>query len=268
MARPDLEAAHDLSRAVGWPHRIEDWAMLLSVGRGVVATDRGTGRVLGTAMTWPFGRCAAGLGMVIVAPDRQGEGIGRRLTTAAMAMAGTPALQLTATAAGLPLYRALGFVETGRILQIQGPWDAGRGATSARPLRPADAAAVKALDRAAGGLDRGAILDVLLAAGQATVLPGDRGPAGFAIRRRFGAGHVIGPLVAPDEVAAIALVEATAGDGFTRLDVPEEAGILIRHLERNGLAVVDRPTRMRRGPPPGRPQAAARPYALISQALG
>ena len=32
MSEADLPAAHELSRAVAWPHRLEDWQFVLSVG--------------------------------------------------------------------------------------------------------------------------------------------------------------------------------------------------------------------------------------------
>ena len=36
------------------------------------------GTVIGTAMCWPYGTGAATLGMIIVSPDCQGAGIGKR----------------------------------------------------------------------------------------------------------------------------------------------------------------------------------------------
>ncbi|SIT53048.1 hypothetical protein BQ8794_10418 [Mesorhizobium prunaredense] len=42
-----LEEATALSRAAGWPHRKEDWAMIWSLSEGQVALEGG--RVVGTA---------------------------------------------------------------------------------------------------------------------------------------------------------------------------------------------------------------------------
>jgi hypothetical protein len=47
----DLPAAHRLSQAAAWPHRIEDWWLLYELGTGVVACDA-SGEAIGTAMAW------------------------------------------------------------------------------------------------------------------------------------------------------------------------------------------------------------------------
>ena len=82
MTVDDLAAAHELSSEQKWPHRIEDWDMLLSLGFGYVATRDGD--VIGTAMAWLYGTQAATLGMVIVSPAAQGMGIGRQLMEAVL----------------------------------------------------------------------------------------------------------------------------------------------------------------------------------------
>ena len=53
MVMDDIPALHALSTGVQWPHRPEDWAMLIRVGHGVVAEDA-IGRVVGSAMWWPM----------------------------------------------------------------------------------------------------------------------------------------------------------------------------------------------------------------------
>lgn len=47
-----LEAAVRLSQAEKWPHRAEDWAMVVAASQGFVATT--DERVVGTAFTTPF----------------------------------------------------------------------------------------------------------------------------------------------------------------------------------------------------------------------
>ncbi len=94
--------------------------------------------------------------------------------------------------------------------------------------------------------------------------------------RRFGRGHVIGPIVAGSDADAIAVVRPHAAEhagAFLRLDTREQGGTFSDFLSRCGLPVYDIVTTMSLGGPwlpvPGH-QAAHEPrtYALVSQALG
>ncbi|HWX47140.1 MAG TPA: GNAT family N-acetyltransferase [Roseomonas sp.] len=272
LAPEDLAAAHGLSRAVSWPHRLEDWQFVHDLGFGLAAAR--SGALLGTAMGWRFGARHAALGMIIVAPEEQGQGLGRRLTAAVLAELEGRGVLLHATTAGLPLYASLGFVETGEVRQHQGaafsvgvvPLGAGE---RLRPLGRSDAPALAALDAAATGLDRAPLIAALLASSEAVVLDREGRPAGFSLLRRFGRGHVIGPVVAPDEAAARALVAHWLGvrsGQFLRIDVPAESG-LSPWLQELGLAQVGGGTAMLRGPAP-QPDGAVRRFALVNQALG
>jgi hypothetical protein len=184
---------------------------------------------------------------------------------ALLAAAAPRALMLNATAAGLPLYAALGFAAAGEVHQYQGSWR-GRAPCHAglRPATAADLPALAALDAAAFGAPRPRSLSAALAGGTAVMREDG---AGFAIARRFGRGFVIGPVVAPDEPAAIALVEALARPGaFLRLDIPAAAAALAGALSAQGLAKVDIVVAMTRGA--WRAAGTPRRFALIAQALG
>jgi len=69
----DLQAAHRLSTGAAWPHRLEDWRLLHELGSGLAARE-GTGAIVGTAMSWPYGAGAGTLGMILVSPAQQGKG--------------------------------------------------------------------------------------------------------------------------------------------------------------------------------------------------
>jgi hypothetical protein len=73
-----LDGAVALSRAEGWPHRPEDWALILGLGRGIAALDGD--RVIGTAMATPYGP-AGTVGMIVVARDWRGRGAFLRVDT-------------------------------------------------------------------------------------------------------------------------------------------------------------------------------------------
>jgi predicted N-acetyltransferase YhbS len=265
----DLEAGHRLSVAALWPHRLEDWRLLHEFGRGAVACDA-SGAMVGTALSWRCGAKAATLGMVLVALALQGKGIGRALMDTLLEDLEGRALMLNATEAGQRLYKALGFETVGTFRQHQGSydpteWKAWR--TRTRALRPTDRDAVMALDEAAFGAPRTALLDRLLSEGDGVVIEAPNGVAGFAIRRLFGRGRVIGPVVAADEAGAIDLVAALAEPGFLRVDIAANAPRLGAWLSERGLAPVGIATMMVRGD--WRPAAPhARRFGLVSQAFG
>jgi predicted N-acetyltransferase YhbS len=262
----DLEAAHRLSAEAAWPHRLEDWRLFHALGNGVVACDE-TAAIVGTAMAWHYGARAGTLGMFLVPPAQQGRGIGRRLMQSLLDEAGARNLMLNATAAGLRLYAASGFGVIGAIRQLHGQCRPLSGATAARLLQRDDHAALHALDETAFGAPRTALLDRLIEDGDAVVIGAPQAVTGFAIRRKFGRGEVIGPVVAATERDAFALVAALVVPGFLRIDVPVTATRLLARLTGAGLVDAGGATIMIRGAWPASPPRARR-FALVSQALG
>ncbi len=268
----DLGVALGLSQAVRWPHRLEDWQFVLALGVGLAVDEEGL--LVGTGMYWPYGDDFATLGMVIVAPGRQGAGIGRRLMDGLLEGIGHRTTLLNATRAGLPLYEKLGFRTVGRVIQHQGdafamPAGPARTGDRIRPAGPADAGAIAALDAAATGLARGHVLAALGEIAAGAVLERDGRVAGFAFSRRFGRGHVVGPLVAPDGEGARALAAhwlAAHRGHFLRIDVVEATG-LSGWLVEQGLPAVSQAVTMARGDAP-RPAATPCLYGIINQALG
>ena len=269
----DLPAAHELSVAVKWPHRREDWEFALNLGTGVGAEDHGT--LLGTALHWKFGADHASLGMVIVAPEQQGRGIGRDLMTRTMDALGERTTFLNATPAGQPLYEKFGFKAIGSIHQHQGTGGAHPPAVQLAPgerIRPLDArdpGRLSALLNRAAGYDRTQVLGALLNVAEGVVLDRDGEPVGFALMRRFGRGHVIGPLVAPHIEGAQALISHLVGSNegkFVRIDVDGNSG-LSDWLDGLGLQQVDAVVTMVRGAAP-QPESDVRVFAITNQALG
>jgi GNAT superfamily N-acetyltransferase len=274
MNTGDLEAMHRLVLQMSWPHRLADCAILLELGSGIVATDS-TGEVIGVGMWWAFGRQAGTVGTVLVAPEHQGRGIGRALMEALSAEAGSRALMLNATAEGLSLYEKLGYGRVGLVRQHQAKLDApvtGRRAPAAcvRRAVPEDQHALFALDAASFGADRTALIVRLLAAGEAWIVEQGAGPAGFTVLREFGRGQIIGPVVAPNEDDAVALVAAAAGaarPGVLRIDIPAHAQRLGEWLIEAGLPPISTVTTMLRGAWPASQNGVQR-FGLALQALG
>ncbi|MGU7771809.1 GNAT family N-acetyltransferase [Burkholderia sp. MR1-5-21] len=268
----DLAAAHRLSSAFNWPHRVEDWRFVMHLGSGFVAED--DSGIVGTALGWRFGDSHASLGMVIVSPERHGQGIGRELLARIVESLGPRTTFLHATPAGEPLYAKFGFKPIGTIDQHQGaafqpPLISLPPGERLRPIGANDGPRLAALASRACGYERGAVIGALLDVANGIALDRDGELLGFALFRRFGRGHVIGPVVAPDVLRAQALIShwlALHEGMFVRLDVPGDGG-LCDWLQGLGLPRVDTVVAMVRGNAPVR-DPAARPFAIVNQALG
>ena len=59
-----LPQALELSQALRWPYRLEDWVFAHQLGRGFAVEIEG--RLAGTALWWPYGDRHASAGMVSV----------------------------------------------------------------------------------------------------------------------------------------------------------------------------------------------------------
>lgn len=271
MIENDLPAAHALSQTMRWPHRLEDWQFVLALGAGFVAEEGGA--VIGTGLCWKQGEDHASLGMIIVSPEQQGKGIGRELMNLVLEELGKRCTLLIATPAGQPLYERLGFAATGAIHQHQGTMAAVASVALAageriRLAEPGDIAKIIELANRATGMSRDAVLKQLLSMAEGAVLERNGELAGFSIMRRFGRGHAIGPVVAPDSERAKALIahwsDAYAGS-FVRVDVTGTNG-LSACLPDMGLAQVDTGVAMaRNGVPPQ--DEAVKQFAIVNQAL-
>jgi GNAT superfamily N-acetyltransferase len=269
----DLPAALALSRAQHWSHQMQDWALHLRLGRGLGACDA-DGSLLGTTIWWDWDGRLATIGLVVVRPDCQGRGIGRRLMQAILAETEPRPVGLVATDAGLRLYRECGFAASGGILQCQGVVRGSRvvppEGLSLRPVTVGDRPSLLALDSAALGASRVPLVEAVLETARPALLAERNGcPVGFALQRPAGGGVTIGPLVAADEEVAIALADAALEhvEGVARLDVSADATGLVDRLGSRGLGVVDRVTAMMRGTaPPVR--GSVRRFGLVSQAFG
>ncbi|MFS8981278.1 GNAT family N-acetyltransferase [Cupriavidus necator] len=274
MTADDLTRAHALSQEQRWPHRLTDWEQMIAHAEGIVAEL--DGQLVATALRWRWGKHHATIGMVIVTPACQGRRMGYRLMRALLEGLDDCTVLLHATADGRGLYERLGFAPTGEVCQYQGtaqpaPLIDLPGGWRLRPAGHNEAAALHRLDAQARGMPREALVNDLLANTEACVVLDFEGEArGFAMLRRFGRGHAIGPVVAPGVDGAKALVAYLTGlnaGNFTRIDIDGASG-LGEWLESMGLLCVDASTTMVRGTPLTAPPGASALFALVTQAMG
>jgi predicted N-acetyltransferase YhbS len=274
MTPADLGAAQALTAEQRWPHRPADWEQAFRHGDGFVAER--DGQIVGTGMRWRWGPRHATVGLIVVAPACQGRRIGHRLMTALLEGLEQHTVLLHATADGRGLYERLGFVRIGEVRQHQGvaqptPPIALDAGWRLRPATESSLPTLRELDAEARGMPRDALIDELFREADATVvLDHDDHACGFAMLRRFGRGHAIGPVVAPDAEGAKALIAHLSGlnaGRFTRIDIDFDSG-LAEWLETLGLLRVDAPTTMLRGEPLATPERGPRLYGIVTQALG
>lgn len=260
----DLAQAHALSQQLGWPHRPEDWAMALELGNGAALEDA-EGALIGTGFCLPQGRTAT-LGLVIISDAWQGQGLGRMMMNRLMALAGSRTQLLVATVAGAPLYQKLGFTPCNTVCQYQGTvapiTSTDEAVNGLRPLAEHDLDAAVALSP-----DNPVHAAAVRQATDGTVIERDGQLVGLALRRPFGRGEQIGPVMAETPEQARALVTsllARAEGAFMRLDLVDPDND--DWLSAAGLACVDRVVRMRRGP--AVEEGPLVRFGLITQAMG
>ncbi|MDQ8031381.1 hypothetical protein CEG14_16495 [Bordetella genomosp. 1] len=268
LSAADTDALVALSRAVDWRFSAADFASQLAAGRLFgVRGQSGEPALIAAGGAFDFGSYAA-IGAIMILPDWQRRGIGRALMEMLHQTLpeGRP-VSLIATEAGEPLYAALGYQATGRIEKMSAPldgldWYAGAPAAPADrilPARPDDNATLEALDAAATGARRAALVLARRAQAHSAFLALDSGgaPSGYALGVPQGPLTVIGPVIARNDEDALALIESVArsaarqpGCTALRIDLAPAQTTLADALRARGFATDETPVIMTRGAAP------------------
>ena len=273
MTETDIDTAYELSQAVKWPHRIDDWKIVHNLGTGFVAEL--DGRPIGTVLCWDHGENYSSLGMVIVSPDKQGNGIGRKLMNQILDEIGEQKnVLLFATPSGQPLYESFGFSASGNVYQHQAIVEKttaieANATEGLRKMTQGDYTTIAKLAETSCGLARTTTLNEVLKSASGVVVETQGEITGFALIRKFGRGYAIGPVIATSQEQAKILIQSlidTHVNEFVRIDIPQSSE-LSPWLEEIGLPQVDTVVEMVRGKIPLR-DTQMRQFALISQALG
>lgn len=163
MTVDDIPAGLSLCRHAGWNQLSRDWELFLRLNpRGCrVALDE-TGTVVGTATTLPYQHHFTWIGMVLVDPKKQRQGIGTQLLSDALQLTKIETtVKLDATPAGREVYLKLDFVDEYPITRMH------LGVPSlnllppsvARPVHADDFPDLLKLDREVFGADRKSLLE-------------------------------------------------------------------------------------------------------------
>ncbi|TGN89051.1 N-acetyltransferase [Bradyrhizobium yuanmingense] len=250
----DVKLLHALSIGVGWPHRPKDWDFLRRAGHGIVAVD-GIDRVFGSAMWFPYSQEFATIGLVITSPRTQAQGTGRWLMEQVFERCGDRNLALNSTHAAYHLYLSLGFTKEATAYMWQGelvspppPVPALDGELTS--LSTTSIGEIAALDERAFGTNRQKLLALLSEGASISVLRRGGEAVGFSMKREFGRGHVIGPIVASNDCDAIHLTAVHLRDlagQFVRVDTREQTGLFADFLQQSRLGMTDTVTTMSKG---------------------
>ncbi|WP_345799310.1 GNAT family N-acetyltransferase [Mycoplana sp. MJR14] len=279
IASIELSQLQALSISVEWPHRAADWQYLLDIGKGYVARDE-IGRIGASAMWFPHGEGFATFGMLITLPRLQANGTAKWLMNRIMADCGHDCIRLNSTREARRLYASLGFLPKGKVYQCQGTVMAAVELPPLardlvlRRLDRADLDAVVALDAPAFGAARRLHLARLFDSSICYGLYQGQQLRAFSMLRRFGRGHVVGPVVAARDEDAIRVTQphvAAHVGRFLRIDTHFETGAFAAFVQQCGLGVYNTVRTMvtREDASYGTGQdGEAVVYALASQSLG
>jgi len=267
-ARPeDLETLLDWAAAEGWNPGLDDAAAFHSADpAGFFLALRDGAPVAAISVVNHDDRNAF-LGLYLCRPDWRGQGIGFALWQHALAHAGTRSIGLDGVAAQQENYAKSGFARHGATQRFTGSL-APRIHPGIRPVTAPDIPALIALDHAAGGVHRPAFLSSWLAPTPTRQAVMREDGTGFAVIRHCRSGSKIGPILAPDTAAALALAEtaqALLPTPVTAIDLPQRNTALRDALTARGFTLGFETARMYRGPAPA---SDTRLAAIATMELG
>lgn len=120
MKQEDVEAGLSLCRMIGWNQLAKDWELFLSVSPGDCRVAVKDNKVVGTVTTIKYQEAFCWIGMVLVNPECQKQGIGKQLLKEALAiLQNEETIKLDATPAGREVYLKLDFVDEYRISRMK-----------------------------------------------------------------------------------------------------------------------------------------------------
>ncbi len=240
-----VASAHRLSTQAGWNQSEEDWRRLARLQPEAVRVWVDAGEVRASYSAIAYGQAVAWIGMILVDTAYRGGGLGKATFHAALESAhslGATVLGLDATDLGEPIYRKFGFetiAPTARWCGTLLPGEPGQ------PIATGWSEALPALDHAACGEDRAALLHDLAHHGGTLLRTADS--RAYACLRPGREAWQLGPVIAEDAAALSALLHAAAAiTGCTPVFYdalqPESAPLLrqhglspLRHLKRMTL---------------------------------
>lgn len=240
----DAIAGLALSTEAHWNQTEEDWRIFLR--DGIVFGIRDGMRLVATAALLPYSSNNAWISMVLVSATHRRRGLATRLVDACLETARKNGLTswLDATPDGAAVYGPLGFTPTLQLrrLKLTRP-----GRADAPPSSSATLEALAERDRRATGFDRTALLSAFAQRAGSRIVAAN---GAIALVRDGRTARHIGPVLADNAAAALALVDAIARSETSPLllDAVASQAAFMDGLTASGWTI-ERPfQRMRFGP--------------------
>ena len=224
----DIPAAMRLKEAAGWNQTEEDWRRLLALEPDGCFAAVKDGRLVGTTTTTTYGNDLAWIGMVLVDPHEQRQGIATRLMKVALDYLNgkVATVKLDATAQGKPVYEKFGFQVESLVERWSGTFNA-HTAIASKVLDDDALRDLLALDRISFAADRSKLIEMLI--DDACVPPvllraADETLNGYALARRGTNADYIGPVVTRSPQYAEALLDQMLSGRRVYIDSNTECG--------------------------------------------
>ncbi|WP_439526818.1 GNAT family N-acetyltransferase [Roseovarius mucosus] len=251
---PEVVQMLDWAAEEGWNPGIDDAAAFYAADPEGFFVAEVDGQPVAAISVVNHSDAHAFLGLYLCRPAFRDQGIGFALWQHAIAHAGTRPLGLDGVPAQEANYAKSGFALVDRTRRLTGTLPV--QALTLPLSSPEDFPALARLDRAATGVCRQRFLRVWVdnIATRKTVLLREAAEVtGFATARRCREGVKIGPIVAPDAMAALHLAgqaAAALAEPLTIIDVPDGSAAFDAVLRRNGFVEGFGTARMYRGAAP------------------
>jgi len=163
MKPADITAGLSLCRSAGWNQLARDWQIFLKLSpSGCYVAE--LERIVGTFTTVRYQNHFSWIGMVLVDPSKQRQGIGMQLMCEAMHfLQHESTIKLDATPAGREVYLKLNFVDEyplSRMMIKAVPNNL--NASDTRPIRVSDLSSIMKFDHEVFGADRHILLEWML----------------------------------------------------------------------------------------------------------
>ena len=214
MTAADIPAGLNLCRLARWNQLARDWELFLQInGKGCRVGLDDDGNVIGTVTTIPYENHFTWVGMVLVDPSKQRQGIGTQLLHEALEVtAHQETIKLDATPAGRKVYLKLGFVDEYKIIRMSGrPVTTNNAYPGARRVTINDFPLLLKFDREVFGANRQSVLEWnFKGAPQYAFMAEKQGRIqGFCLGRPGYDFDQIGPIIANDANTAMQLLTST-----------------------------------------------------------